>query len=277
MRAHRSTGRKCPPIRRGKDSVARILAGAVFFAVSFHAFPSHALSELQQSDVPPADTSSDIERAPLDDIVPDDSEKTPDTGSKPAPDAQPGLPVTPAVPDDSDEDQASPPSDLVRPDVTANEKPPEIIYDVGRLPEPVRRMHELIIEACKSGDVEKLRPLLGTGPDATQLSLGALEGDPIAFLHELSGDDQGQEILAILLEVMQSGYVHLNVGQPSEIYAWPYFFAMPLDKLTPQQRVELFTLVTAGDYDDMKSFGAYIFYRAAITPEGKWLFFVAGD
>ena len=223
MRAHGLTGRVRLNSHFSGIFVTTILAGAAFACVSFHAPPAFALSELQQSDVPPADSPSEVERAPLDDITPSGGEETPDTESKPAPASQPGLPVTP-VPDDSDEEEAAPPSDLVRPDVTANEKPPEILYDVSLLPEPVRRMRELIIEACKSGDVEKLKPMVGTGADATQLSLGPLEGDPIAFLRELSGDDQGQEILAILLEVMQSGYVHLNAGESSEIYAWPYFF-----------------------------------------------------
>ena len=50
-----------------------------------------------------------------------------------------------------------------------------------------------------------------------------------------------------------------------------------MDKLSPPQKVELFKLVTAGDYEDMQAFGAYIFYRAGITPEGRWIFFVAGD
>ena len=36
-------------------------------------------------------------------------------------------------------------------------------------------------------------------------------------------------------------------------------------------------IVTAGDFDDMKQFGAYIFYRVGITPAGQWTFFVAGD
>ena len=93
----------------------------------------------------------------------------------------------------------------------------------------------------------------------------------------LSGDSDGQEILAILEEVLDSGFVHLDAGTPQELYVWPYFFAMPLDRLDAKQRVELFKIVTAGDYDDMKQFGAYIFYRVGITPQGKWAFFVAGD
>ena len=47
-------------------------------------------------------------------------------------------------------------------------------------------MRDLIIEAAKSGDIEKLRPLIDTGDDATQLSLGGIDGDPIAFLQASS-------------------------------------------------------------------------------------------
>jgi hypothetical protein len=69
----------------------------------------------------------------------------------------------------------------------------------------------------------------------------------------------------------------MDAGTADEMYVWPYFFAVPLDKLNAQQRVELFKIVTAGDYDDMKTYGSYIFYRVGITPDGRWSFFVAGD
>ena len=138
-------------------------------------------------------------------------------------------------------------------------------------------MHRLILEATRSGDIEKLRPLIGTGDGATQLSFGGIEGDPVDFLRELSGDAEGHEILAILEEVLSAGFVHLDAGTASDLYVWPYFFAIPLDRLTNPQRVELFKIVTAGDYDDMKAFGSYIFYRVGIDPSGQWAFFVAGD
>jgi hypothetical protein len=77
--------------------------------------------------------------------------------------------------------------------------------------------------------------------------------------------------------VLSAGFVHTEAGTPQELYVWPYFFAVPLEKLDPRQRVELFKIVTAGDYEDMQQFGAYIFYRLGITPEGRWAFFVAGD
>jgi hypothetical protein len=153
---------------------------------------------------------------------------------------------------------------------------PEVLYDLESLPEPVRRMRELIIEACKAGDIEALRPLIGGMETGTQVATSGNNIDQIAFLTDISGDGEGHEILAILQEVLEAGYVHLDPGEPGEIYLWPYFFAVPLEGLTAPQRVELFKLVTAGDYEDMKAFGAYIFYRAGITPDGRWAFFLAG-
>lgn len=158
-----------------------------------------------------------------------------------------------------------------------DEGPIEILYDIDILPVPVRRMRELIMEAARSGDMEELRVLMGTGNNVTQLAFGDIEGDPIEYLRSGAGDEEGHEMLAILLEVMEAGYVRFDVGTSNELYVWPYFYAVALETLTPKQRVELFKLVTAGDYEDMLSFGAYIFFRVGITPEGRWLFFVAGD
>lgn len=156
-------------------------------------------------------------------------------------------------------------------------KEPEILRDPSVLPFAARRMHELLIEAAKSGEVEKLREFMGTGDDITMLTLGGLDGDPVEFLKSMSGDGDGYEILAILEEVLEAGFIHLEAGTENEIYVWPYFYGIPLDRLDARQRVELYKLMTHGDYEDMKSFGAYAFYRVGITPAGRWRFFVAGD
>ena len=167
-------------------------------------------------------------------------------------------------------------SPLIKPEVNSA-KLPAIQRDFSKLPKPVAQMRKLIMAAARSGKIEDLRQLIGSGEDITMLSLGGIDGDPIEFVKSLSGDNQGHEILAILLEVLEAGYVHLDAGTDHELYVWPYFFAWPLDKLTAVQKVELFRIVTAGDFQDMQSFGAYIFYRVGITPQGRWRFFVAGD
>lgn len=181
------------------------------------------------------------------------------------------------APSDAGNDATSPEEqDPTRPNVDPDAPLPTVEYDLDKLPEPVRAMRERIIEAAKTGSVEALRPLIGSGDDRTDFG-GDAETDPLTYLKSLSGDAEGREVLAILLDILDSGYVHLNAGTENELYAWPYFFAYPLDKLTPRQMVELLRIVTAGDYDQMKEYGAYIFYRTGITPDGKWRFFLTGE
>ena len=239
------------------------------------ATPALALSEIKREELPAPVTppAEGEDAAPSEKSVP-----MPDPiGTTPPEAGQPASPEDEEAPEQVDPNAPAEDGKATGTDSESNTPVPEVMYDLGKLPEPVRRMHNLIVEAAKSGDIEKLRPLIGQGDSMTQLSLTDIDGDAIAFLKGLSGDTEGQEILAIMEEVLDAGFVHIDIGTPQELYVWPYFFAMPLDKLDQRQRVELFKIVTAGDYDDMKQFGAYIFYRVGITPEGKWAFFVAGD
>lgn len=244
--------------------LAMLLAGG--FAVAVR--PALALSEIKREDLP-SSPQSPMNNSPGDPIEketlpPLDQVPIPDTTTTPPADDEPGEPDDEQTPDEGSQ-------------VDPNAPLPEIIYDLSRLPEAVRQKHQALLDATKTGDVERLKPLLDTGESGTQLSFGGIDGDPIAYLKGLSGDDGGQEILAIMEEVLSAGYVHLDAGTPNDMYVWPYFIAIPLDRLTPAQRVELFKIVTAGDYEDMKNYGSYIFYRLGITPDGRWSFFVAGD
>jgi hypothetical protein len=255
-----------------------LLAGVALAALAgaFAPTHAHALSEIQREDVPvpeePETGAGEIEREDLPPPpVADDAQRErrgPATPSAGMPVPLPDPIVTPKTPEPPAAEESGTESD---------EPIPEILYDVALLPEPVRRLRALIMEACLSGEIERLRPLLSSGEDATQLSVGDAPGDPIQFLLDVSGDGEGHEILAILYEVLAAGFVRLDEEETGEMYVWPYFFAVPLDKLDGRQRVELFKLVTAGDYEDMRNYGAYIFYRAGISAEGRWLFFVAGD
>lgn len=154
---------------------------------------------------------------------------------------------------------------------------PDVVTDLEELPFPTRKMRELILSAARTGDVERLRPYIGYGDDVTMLSLGGQEDDPIDFLRSLSGDPEGHEILAIITEILEAPAVKFESMPGQYIYVWPYYYAYPMDELTPEQRVDLFRIITYGDYEEMVAFGNYIFYRLGITPEGRWRFFVAGD
>ncbi len=217
-------------------------------------------------------------------VVPVDETKTPEK-QQPKNDADQDTPK--AIPDDAiptieksiqlDEDSTVEDDDAPAQKTRTEEQHPPVLRDISKLPAPVRRMRELILEAAKKGNIEELRSLLGIGETATTISIGGLEGDPIKFLKETSGDDEGFEILAILIEVLEAGFVHLDAGNEEEIYIWPYFFAWPIEKMSPSMKVELFRVLTAGDVEDSRDSGGYIFYRVGIKPDGTWSFFVAGD
>jgi hypothetical protein len=156
-------------------------------------------------------------------------------------------------------------------------KPAEIILDLATLPEPVKALRVAIVEAAASGDIERLRPLLQSGAEPTQVSIGDAPDDPITALKSLSGDPEGREVLGILLDIISTSAAHIDIGTDNEMYVWPYFAEKPLDSLSPPEIVELYRIVTASDVADMREFGSYNFYRIGISPDGKWKFFVAGD
>lgn len=155
-------------------------------------------------------------------------------------------------------------------------EPAAILYDFESLPEPARRMRQLIVEAAKTGDIEALRPLIGSGPTATRLAPSAMKDDPIDYLASSSGDAEGREILAILLDVLDAGFIRTEPPGEAALYLWPYFPAMALEDLSAAQEVELLRIVTAGDLAEMRIVGAYNFYQVGITESGEWRFFVSG-
>ena len=154
--------------------------------------------------------------------------------------------------------------------------PLEIIRDLSKLPAPVKQMREQIVEAAASGDIQRLRPLFGTGASAANVMNNEFE-DPIDALKNFSGDTEGQEILAIMLDILSTGAAHFDTGTPDEAYVWPYFSGKALNTLTPPERVDLLRIVTAGDLAGMEENGNYNFFRLGISPDGKWKFFSGGD
>jgi hypothetical protein len=153
---------------------------------------------------------------------------------------------------------------------------PEIIRDLTRLPEKVRATRERILEAARTGDFNKVVAVMQANELMPVFSFGG-DKDPIAFWQSAYPDSQGIEALAILIEVLEMPFIHVDRGTPQEMYVWPYLYGIALEQLSPEQKVDLFKLVTGADYKEMQEFGAYVFYRVGIAPDGVWHFFVAGD
>lgn len=241
--------------RLGRPIVSFALA--LLLATTAAPFSAHALTE-PKKEPEQVEQEDPATQAPSD----EDQDQTGGSQTLPMPDSLTNKPDDKAAVDDTP----------VQPDI-----PVEFINNLDTLPEPVKKMRTALVEAAASGDIERLRPLLSSGSDETQVSVGDAPEDPIAALKSLSGDPDGREVLAILLDIISTGAAHTDKGTPQEAYVWPYFAEKNLDTLSPPEAVELFRIVTAGDVADMKEFGGYNFYRLGISPDGKWKFFVAGD
>jgi hypothetical protein len=152
----------------------------------------------------------------------------------------------------------------------------DVSNDLSQLPTAVARTREHILAAARSGDLQKLVRVMQQSETMPVFSFTE-DKDPIAFWKANYPHSAGVELLSILVTILETAFVHADRGTPQEVYLWPYFTRMPLDALAPEQKVELFKIVTGGDYKDMLEFGAYSFYRVGIAPDGVWQFFVSGD
>ncbi|WP_282044693.1 hypothetical protein [Roseibium album] len=166
--------------------------------------------------------------------------------------------------------------DQTKAETSTDLTPPQVLYNTSVLPKPVARMHSQLRQAALEGDMNRLRMVLESNELPPTLSFGDI-GDPIDFLKESSGDGEGFEILAILADTLEAGFIHVDAGTPQEMYIWPYFARFPLSSLTPDQKVEMYRIITAGDFAEMEEFGAWTFYRVGIGPDGTLHYFVAGD
>ena len=98
----------------------------------------------------------------------------------------------------------------------------------------------------------------------------------MAYWKKIARDGEGREIMAIMVELFRAGFVRKAPGTDDEMYIWPYFAEVPLDKLTPSQEVELLTLVTPDQLKAMRVSGKYDHYRIGIAHDGTWHFFWNG-
>src|SRR5688572_11502178 len=134
--------------------------------------------------------------------------------------------------------------------------PAEILRDPKILPTEVERIRQAILQAATSGNIDAMRVPVEMN-EIPPVIAAEKTGDPIAYWRKISGDGEGREILAVLIQLFRSGFVRQGQGTNEELYIWPYFAETPLDQLTPAQEVELLTLVPPERFKAMKQAGKY--------------------
>jgi hypothetical protein len=149
---------------------------------------------------------------------------------------------------------------------------PEVLYDATALPEPVQRMLRDIIIAARTGNIEAMRTVLESN-ELKPMVAAAHVADPIAYWKEQSVDGSGRDVLAAMLNLLDSGFV-LTGKDHDAMYVWPYFAKADLGKLTPAQEVELYRVVPPKRAAAMKKKGKYDYYRLGVSPSGVWHYFI---
>jgi len=140
------------------------------------------------------------------------------------------------------------------------------------LPAPVQEMRDAILAAVHSGDIEELRVAVEWNELRPHVADEAVD-DPIAYWKRISGDGEGREILAVLGEILECGYAALPIGNDVEnnlVYVWPALAEADLTKLTPQQEVALYRLVSPDQVKTMREAKRWQWWRLAIGADGTW-------
>jgi hypothetical protein len=171
---------------------------------------------------------------------------------------------------------------LAQPRASSAPRPPEISRDVETLPQNVRRMRGLILEAIRSGDSSALRkpiewnevpPSFGKGaPRGTRGP--AMADELVKFFRQRSGDGQGRETMGQIVNMLAVGHARINPGTPQEMYVWPYFAAVDPRLLTPEQEVDVYRVMGAAQLAEWREKGRYPFWRLGIGPDGTWHYFL---
>lgn len=138
------------------------------------------------------------------------------------------------------------------------------------LPAPVAEKRSAILAAARAREYEALARLA----DKRQFTYtfgGTQPGGPSAYWRRTAeaGASDPARILAALLQMPYT--------REQNIYVWPFAYDRPPASLTPAERRVLAPIATEREIEAWAEAGSYYGWRAGITADGRWIFFVAGD
>lgn len=164
--------------------------------------------------------------------------------------------------------------------------------DVGRKPAPsaswpistalppaAADMRDAIEAAIHAGDITELKVAYDLGELKADISDHPVS-DPVEFWKAQSADGEGREILAVLANLLAVGPAAVARGQDPEnnaVYVWPYLAELPLDKLTPAQKVDLLRLMPQAEAKALLEKKTWTWWRLTIGSDGLWHAFKKGS
>jgi hypothetical protein len=180
--------------------------------------------------------------------------------------AAPPPPVTVTVTDTQTETETVP----TEPVVECEAKGVLTTLPEQELPKAVADVRERIVLAARACDYDELEQIALERGEGFTFTYG--EGtSPAAYWREL--EENGTERpLRALVTILSLPYTRNESGS----YAWPSAYDESPAEADWQVLVDT-GLYTREQIDSMKEQGSYLGWRTAITADGDWQFFVAGD
>ena len=136
---------------------------------------------------------------------------------------------------------------------------------VTGLPEPVAQTHAALLAAAEAHDEQALEALIE--PNEFRYTFGENEpGGALAFWRS-SKEQTGTDPIDTLARVLRLPYV-LSQG----IFVWPFAYDKQPGEMSEYELSLLGDLLPEGQTEV-----GYLGWRAGIRPDGRWVFFIAGD
>jgi len=141
------------------------------------------------------------------------------------------------------------------------------------LPEPVEDVRRRAFEASVACDYDTLEEIALEQGEGFTFSYGAGPGDSAAAHWRELEESGAEEPMRVLATILTLPYTRNESGS----YAWPTAYSEAPTEEAWQALVDA-GLHSQEEIDSMREGGTgYLGYRTAITAEGDWQFFVAGD
>ena len=133
-------------------------------------------------------------------------------------------------------------------------------------PEVVLRKRAAMLAAAQARDYDALAQL--SDPQQFEYTFGGqVDGGPAEFWRRAEARGEGSSPAEALAAILRLPYT-LSHG----LYVWPFAYDKTEDELTAYERKLLAPLGKGGAFAD-----GYLGWRAGIDPDGRWVFFLAGD